>query len=164
MIFDQLPGTTVLVQCHLVCHDFNYRLAVEWAAQLLGTPYETESVLIVASFGPNAARSEIQPYVSAALRELELTEYEDKEGVRERTNYYVTRIILGIDIRSSLTSLRDLCIETKYESDLMPFYLIHCGWSNLDLGFEDHYAGQTVDTIQSTLIQESHNWKNNFYK
>ena len=148
-----LPETTVLIRCHQVCQDFNYQLAVDWATQLLGTTFETESVLIVASFASKPVRNEIQSHVSAALRELGVEEFTSDEGIKQRANYYVSKVLMDLDVRSSLEALSALCRETNYDVELMPFYLIDCGWRNLDEGYEDYYFCQTKDYEEETLNQ-----------
>jgi hypothetical protein len=154
---------SVLMQYHNVAGYFKYDLAVDWAIELIRKGFDTDNILILASFSKPVDSTEIRPYVSAVLNDLGLEEKSGNIGVIGITHFYLQEILNDNSIRLNLFELYKLCIETNHEYGLSTFYLIHCGWEDLeDIGVNNYCEGNDPKSILETLRKEAKLWINQF--
>jgi len=156
-----LPSTTELIQCHSGTSNFNYDLVVDWAIELLENNIETESILILASFSKPVNSHEITKYLDNALKELGLPTFSGNEAIFGQVRYRLTQILNNNKVRDQLTYLFNLTLESDYNDELMPFYLIYHGWWEFeDLGANYYSNGQTVKELEKELKEEAIKWLN----
>ena len=121
-----------LLPWHLGIEFFDYNSTVDWAIYMIGKGIETENMLILASFSKPVEREEIKPYVSGVLQDLQIEEKVEECSVISKACFYAQMIVDNYEIRKNLTALFELCLESNYSKDLMPFYLLYHGWWSLE--------------------------------
>lgn len=147
---------------HRSIYPFNYDLAIDWAIELIREGIETENVLILASFSKAADSSEIAHYVSAVLRELGIEEPPALEPPLPYLRYYVEQIITGKEIRSALAELFRAYTQ-DYDHGLLPFYLLHFAWKDLEtVGYNHYYDGATLENIEQLAKDEALKWMDTY--
>ena len=121
-----------LIQCHKALDPFNYKLAVDWAINLIRQGKETDNILMLASFSEPIEKYEVSPYLTAVLNELGIEELECDDAMIAKAHFLLSEILRNNSIRDYLYSLSQLCIEYGFDSRIMDFYLLHHGWSELE--------------------------------
>lgn len=153
---------TRLIQAHRAIDLFDYSQAIKWALNLISKDYESENVLILASLSKNTERQEIIPYVSAALSDLNLKEYPWEYAILHYAAVHCLEIQLRRNVRDNLNKLYQLGLELDDEYDLMPFYLLHYSWQELDdLGYNLYWEGVTKENIEQICIEQATIWLDN---
>jgi hypothetical protein len=150
---------TELLQWHNGVEHFDYNNAVDWAIELIRNGIESEYVLIVASFSKPVDRDEIKPYITGALKELNLTEKYGEYSLIVNAHYHLEQILNDYEIRKNLTMLSNLCLNANYEKGLMPFYLLYHGWSELEeIGTNYYFEGTNLDNIEEVIKEQAQIW------
>lgn len=148
-----------LIQNHKALEPFDYKLAVEWAIELIREGKETDNVLMLASFSEPIEKYEISPYVKAVLNECGLEELECDDVVIAQTHFLLTKILRDEAIRENLKSLSQVCLNNDYDKRVMDFYLLYHGWWELeDIGANYYYEGANLNNIESILKLEAKTW------
>lgn len=148
-----------LIQGHKALEPFDYKLAVDWAIELIREGKETDNVLMLASFFEPIEKCEISPYVTAVLNEFGLEELECDSVIIAQSHFLLTKILRNEAIRENLTSLSQVCINNDYDERIMGFYLIYHGWRELeDIGENYYYDGANLNNIESILKLEAKIW------
>lgn len=150
---------TELLQWHNGIEHFNYNPAIDWAIELIRNGKESENILIVASFSKPVDREEIRPYISGALRELNLKEKYEKYSIIANTHYHLEQILNDYEIRKNLCKLYQICLNTEMDRRLMPFYLLYHGWGDLEeIGENYYYEGADINNIEDVLKEQAQIW------
>ncbi|MFP9116876.1 hypothetical protein ACLI08_03710 [Flavobacterium sp. RNTU_13] len=158
----QYTYLTNLIRAHKSVNPFNYNLVVVWALSLMKEGNEMPGVLMLASFAEPIDTLEIQPYVSRALIELNLTELDGEAAILALIRYHVMNIVTDNSLRKNLRELYHLCNQYDYGYGLNPFYLLHYAWEDLEYEDENYYyAGATLDNIESFVKKEAEQWLKN---
>lgn len=148
-----------LIQSHKALEPFDYKLAVDWAIELIQGGTETDNILMLASFSEPIGKYEICPYVTAVLNDLDLQELECNDALIAQTHFLLTKILRDEAIRENLKSLSRVCINNDYDKRIMNFYLLYHGWGELeDIGANYYYDGVDLDNIESVLKLEAKIW------
>jgi hypothetical protein len=148
-----------LIQRHKALEPFDYKLAVDWAIELIREGKETDNILMLASFSKPIEKCEISPYVTAVLNEFGLEELECDSIIIAQSHFLLTKILRNEAIRENLTSLSQVCINNDYDERIMDFYLIYHGWRELeDIGANYYYNGANLNNIESILKLEAEIW------
>ncbi|XLS27660.1 hypothetical protein ACJD0Z_10675 [Flavobacteriaceae bacterium M23B6Z8] len=148
-----------LVQSHKALEPFDYKIAVDWAIELIREGKETDNVLMLASFSEPIERHEISPYISAVLNDFGLEELEFDDALIAQTHFLLTKILRNEAIRENLQSLSQVCINNDYDKRIMDFYLLYHGWWELeDIGANYYYDGADLNNIESILKLEAKIW------
>ena len=154
---------TELLQWHRGVEYFDYGPVIDWAIELIRNGQETENVLILASFSKPIDSDEIRPYVTGALKELNLKEKYGEFSMVAQVHYTVEQILADNEARKHLSELYQLSLNSDFEPGLSPFYQLYHAWSSLELdGHNYYYEGVTLENIRETLIQEAENWKDEY--
>lgn len=150
---------TEILQWHNGIEYFDYDLAIDWAVELIQNGIESENVLIVASFSKPVDREEIKPYISGALQELNLTEKYGNYSITANAHYHLDQILNDYKIRENLNELHRLCLSAGYKKGLMPFYLLHHGWCELEeIGVNYCFEGADLDNIEIVIKKQAQIW------
>ena len=156
---------TQLIQYHTATDYFDYNHAIEWALNLIEKSNTHKDILMLASFSEPIDSFEIKPYVSRAIRAVEL---EEKINVNEAENIlallYANEIIQNKEIRKNLLLLKNLCINANYKKALMTFQSLQYTWEEFDYGNYEYpyYDDVTIDTIEETVKTEAKIYIDNF--
>lgn len=153
-----LPSSTQIVRCHRFWKNFDYQLAIDWAIELIRSGTETENVLILAACSASDSHYENSACVSAALRDLNLTEYDEETAMRVRIQSHVSQILNDNDIRGHLHALYRIAMETQLRDDLRPLYFLYHAWDELDEMGTDHYYGTRKETVLADVKKEANIW------
>jgi len=153
-----LPSLTQIVRCHNSWQGFDYQLAIDWAIEQIRKGTETDNILIVAACSASDSRYEISPHVSAALRDLNLSEYDEASAMRLRIQNHVVHILNETDIRNHLYSLYRIAMETGVRKDVRAFYFLYHGWNELDASGADLYYGTKKETVVADVKKEAEIW------
>lgn len=154
---------TNLIRAHKSVTPFNYNLAVVWALSLMKEGNEMPGVIMLASFVEPIDTVEIQPYVSRALIELNLTEIDGEEALQYVISYYCAEILAGNRIQNNLRRIIDLYFS-YYQQDLglENLYLLSCAWDDLENGYDNYYYdGAKLNNIESLAKKEAKYWLEN---
>jgi hypothetical protein len=150
---------TKLIQSHKAIEPFDYKMAVDWAIELIKEGIETDNVLMLASFSEPIEKTEISPYVSAVLNDLELEELECDDALIAQTHFLLSRILRKESIRENLRSLSQVCISNDHDERIMDFYLLYHGWGELEeIGANYYYDGANLNNIETVLRLEARIW------
>ncbi|WP_107040396.1 hypothetical protein [Brumimicrobium mesophilum] len=148
-----------LVQSHKALEPFDYKIAVDWAIDLIQVGKETENILMLASFSEPIEKWEISPYVTAVLDELGLHELECDDAIIAQTHFILLKILKDIDVRKSLRQLYQVCINNDMDNRIMTFYLLYHAWDSLEeIGDNYYYDGATLENIERILKKEARKW------
>ena len=148
-----------LVQSHKVLEPFDYKIAVDWAIDLIREGKETDNVLMLASFSEPIEKWEISPYVTAVLDDLGLNELECDDAIIAQTHFLLLKILKDIDLRQSLRQLSQVCINNDFDNRVMNFYLLYHAWDELEeIGVNYYYDGATLENIEDVLKKEAQKW------
>lgn len=148
-----------LIQSHKALELFDYKLAVDWAIDLIGEGNETDNVLMLASFSEPIDKYEISPYVTAVLNDLELEELECDDALIAQTHFFLSKILKNEAIRENLHSLSQVCINNDCDKRIMVFYLLYHGWRELEeIGANYYYEGANLNNIERVLKNEARIW------
>jgi len=158
-----LEKYTETLRCHHGIEYFDYNPVIDWAIELIKNGIESENVLILASFSKPVDREEIKPYVTAALKELNLTEKYTAYSVDASVHYYIEQILNDCEIRKNLCLLHTLYIESNNKDSLNAFYLLYECWGDLEQTGENYYfEGVDLDNIEEALKTEAQIWMDNY--
>lgn len=150
---------TELLLWHNGIENFDYAPVIVWAIELLKKGIETENVLILASFSKPVEREEIKPYITAALKELNLKEKYGDYSLVANAHYYLDQILNDYEIRHNLTKLYNLCLNSGMNQSLMPFYLLYHGWDELEqIGENYYFEGADLDNIEEVIKEQAKEW------
>lgn len=148
-----------LIQGHKALEPFNYKIAVDWAIDLIQKGKETENILILASFSEPIEKYEIAPYVTAVLDELGLEELEVDDAIIAQTHLLLLRILKDEDIRKNLHSLSQVCVNNDFDNRVMDFYLLFHAWDEMEeIGANYYYNGADLDNIETVIKLETKIW------
>jgi len=154
---------TELLQWHKGVEHFDYGPVIDWAIELIRDGQETENILILASFSKPIDSDEIRPYVTGALKELNLKEKYGEFSMFAQAHYSVEQILANAEVRKHLSELYQVSLNSNIEPDLTPFSMLYHAWSSLEAdGYNYYYEGVTLENIRETLIQEAENWKEEY--
>jgi len=150
---------TELILWHNAIEFFDYNPAIDWAMRFIEQGKETENILIVASFSKPVDSYEIKPYVSGAIKELNLEEKYGKYSTIANAHYHLELILESHETRLNLRGLYKLCNNTNHEFGLTTFYLLYHAWSDLEEeGYNFYYEGATLENIDEKLKEEARIW------
>lgn len=150
---------TEILQWHKGIEHFDYNPAIDWAIELIGKGIETENVLIVASFSKPVDREEIKPYITGALKELNLPEKYGEYSLVANAHYYLEQILNDCEIRKNLSKLYEICLNADMDIRLMPFYLLYHGWDELEqIGANYYFEGADLDNIEQVIKLQAKIW------
>ncbi len=150
---------TELIQWHNAIEFFDYNPAIDWAMEFIKRGTETENLLIVASFSKPVDSYEIKPYISGAIRDLNLEEKYGAYSIIANIHYHLELILEDYETRLNLRELYKLCVNTNYEFGLTTFYLLHHAWLDLEEDrYNYYYKGVTLDNIDRILKKQAKNW------
>ena len=153
-----------LIPYHDGIEHFNYDLTVDWALELIKDGVETENLLILASFSKPADASDIRPYVSAALADLDIEEKKGNDAVFALINHYLNDILQDRLLRENLNKLYNLFLDKdSFRHDdmfgLMSFYLLYHGWRQLeDIGENCYFEGADLNNIDTVIKAQAQVW------
>jgi len=157
-------GISALVQCHKATWHFDYAIAVQWARDIKLQGVETTNVDRLASFDGPVNSQSLRFIVSAALRELGLSEKTGSGASLTRASYHMKQILTNNSLRYHLKELMNLAVETDLEYDLTPFFQLHYAWEELeDLGFNYYYEGADLDNIEQIVKEQAHKWIDKYF-
>ncbi|MCH2231158.1 MAG: hypothetical protein MK105_12520 [Crocinitomicaceae bacterium] len=160
---DSIKDKYQLVQYHLGIDHFDYNIAIEWAIELMKEGKDSDNICMLASFSKPTDSEEIKPYLSEVLTELNLEEKTGSEAVIALISFYMNQILANNNIRGYLTELCGIIYEKDgLQNDtynLMNFYLLHHGWSQLeDIGVNHYFAGASLNNIEEVVRDQAENW------
>lgn len=148
-----------MIQGHKAIEPFNYKMAVDWAIDLIKEGNETENVLMLASFTEPIEKHEISPYITSVLKDLGLKEIECDEALIAQTHFLLSKILKNKEIRGNLEQLCELCVSKNYDKRIMPFYLLHYAWNELDeFKVNFYYEGANSENIEEIVRKEATLW------
>ena len=148
-----------LIQSHKALEPFDYKIAVDWAFELIRKGKKTDNILMLTSFSEPIDKFEISPYVSAVLNDFELEELVCDDTLIAQTHYLLIKILKNEAIRENLKSLSKVCLNNDYDKRIMKFYLLYHGWWELeDIGANYYYDGADMNNIESILKLEAKIW------
>lgn len=151
--------TLKLIRAHQALDPFNYKIAVDWATELIREGKETDNILILASFSEPLEKQEIRPYVTAVLDDLGIKEIPCTDEVIAKTHFQLLKILKDTDIRNSLGLLSQICVANDFDPRIMNFYLLHHAWNELEeIGANFYFDGADLDNIGSILKKEAEKW------
>jgi hypothetical protein len=104
---------------HNTVEYFDYNMAVDWATELIQAGKETENILILASFSKPVESHEIKPYVSGALRDLQLEERYESYSVIGNIHFHLEEVLENRETRLNLEKLYDLANSTNNDYGLL---------------------------------------------
>jgi hypothetical protein len=150
---------TEILQWHKGIEYFDYNPAIDWAIELIRNGKESENILIVASFSKPVDREEIKPYITGALKELNLNEKYGEYSIIANAHYYLEQILNDSEIRKNLSKLYEICLNADMDSRLMPFYLLYHGWGELEeIGANYYFEGADLDNIEEVIKEQAQIW------
>lgn len=150
---------TELLQWHNGIEYFDYDNAIDWAIELIKSGKESENILIVASFSKPVDREEIKPYITGALKELNLIEKYGDYALIANAHYHLEQILIDYKIRLNLRRLYRICVNADMDHRLMPFYLLYSGWSELEeIGVNYYFEGADLDNIEEVTKDQARIW------
>ncbi|MEM6844017.1 MAG: hypothetical protein AAF632_17450 [Bacteroidota bacterium] len=150
---------TEILQWHNGIEYFDYNPSIDWAIELIRNGKESENILIVASFSKPVDREEIKPYITGALKELNLNEKYGEYSIVANAHYYLEQILNDYEIRKNLTKLYEICLNADMDSRLMPFYLLYHGWDELEeIGANYYFEGADLDNIEEVIKEQAKIW------
>lgn len=148
-----------LVQSHKALEPFDYKIAVDWAIELIREGKATDNVLMLASFSEPIEKYEISPYIRAVLNDFGLEELDCDDALIAQAHFLLIKILRNESIRENLQSLSQVCINNNYDKRIMNFYLLYHGWWELeDIGANYYYDGADLNNIESVLKLEAKIW------
>lgn len=148
-----------LIQSHKALEPFDYKMAVDWAIELVQEGKETDNILMLASFSEPIEKYEIRPYITAVLNDFGLEELKCDDALIAQTHFLLIKILRNETIRENLQSLSQVCINNNYDNRIMDFYLLYHGWWELeDIGANYYYEGADLNNIESILKLEAKIW------
>lgn len=148
-----------LIQSHKALDPFDYKIAVDWAVDLIREGNESDNILMLAAFFEPIDNNEIKPYVSAVLNELELEELKCEDALIAQTHFLLAQILRGENIRENLKGLGNVCMANDFDKRIMDFYLLYHSWWDLDeIGENYYYEGVDIKNIEVVLKLEAKIW------
>lgn len=148
-----------LIQGHKELDHFDYKIAVNWAIELIKHGRVTDNILMLASFSEPIDKYEILPYVSKVLYDLGLEELDYNDAIISKAHFHLINILNDVAIRENLQSLYQLCIDNNYKFDLMGFYNFYYAWDELEeIGLNFYIEKVDLDNIESELKKEAREW------
>lgn len=150
---------TAILQWHNAIEYFDYNPAIDWVIELIRNGKESEHILIVASFSIPVDATEIKPYITGALKELNLPEKYGEYSIIANAHYHLDQILNGYDIRTNLSKLYTMCLRANMDDRLMPFYLLYHGWDQLEeIGVNYYFEGAELDNIKELIKEQAKIW------
>ena len=126
---------------------------VEWAVAMLMAGYETENLVILAGEMEPYNQFELHKLTSLVLKELDL-DLSDRETILKKYTCYLIEKALNNETEhfDVLNTLKDLCIELKYESYLYDFFSLYYAKDDLLISKNQWYwEGATQQNIDSII-------------
>ncbi|MDG1432521.1 MAG: hypothetical protein P8Q41_00845 [Saprospiraceae bacterium] len=150
---------TEILQWHNGIQYFDYNPAIDWAIELIRNGKESENILIVASFSKPVDREEIKPYITGALKELNLNEKYGDYSIIANAHYHLEQILNDYEIRKNLSKLYVICLNADMDNRLMPFYLLYHGWGDLEeIGENYYFDGADLENIEEVIKEQARIW------
>ena len=152
-----------ILQWHKGIDLFDYNPTIDWAIELIKQGIETENVLILASFSKPVDRDEIKPYVTGALKDLNLIEKYGEYSIVANAHYYLDQILNDYNIRTNLYKVYELYLDTDHDERLTPFFLLYHGWNELEeIGVNLYFEGANLKNIEQVLKHQAQIWINKY--
>ena len=158
------PKETIrLIQSHKYFHQFDYKIAVDWAINLIREGNNDDSVLMLASFVEPYLREDVEPFLTEVLKFLELEELKKDDALIAVTHYYLLEILEDNSKRKNLNVLSRLCVDNNYEPKLYDFYRISNAWEELtEIGVNFYYKDATLNNIDFYIKEAARKWINDY--
>ena len=155
------PQIIRLIRSYKQNQYFDYNLAVNWAYQLMESGIESETIYMLASFTKPVNSNEVIPYISAVLKELNITEKVGDDATLSEISYYLSEIVCDRKVRINLGHVYRIALDTNCAFGLEPFYMLYYAWDELEeLGVNYYYGGANKANIESLLKEEAQKWLN----
>lgn len=163
-ILIERSDVTWLVQSHKGFSPFNYDICVDWAIDLLQKEVVTDNIQMLSAFSKPTDAWEIKPFVSKVLKEFNIEEFEGEKAIQSQSYYYIQKIVNGEnDVLGCLEKLARVCVQSEYEKNVYPFYLLYYSWGDLeDFKMSFHYQDVTFSNFNETVLKEAKIWLENF--
>ena len=124
------PTAVILAMSALDCAEKND--FISWAIDELVAGNESEALAVLAEFDEGVSSFELQEYFEKVKRELGVSEPTRLEALDQYTTYLAQSILdPGSDYRSIVAKLATLCHTNNYPSNLMEWYELDDGLSDL---------------------------------
>ncbi len=128
---------------------------VDWAVGMLEQGADSHFVLRLAGMVPPHNHFEIAELTDKALDELGIDDMPQDQAVTKYSVELLRSALRGdTDILTVIAQVKELCIATDYQRDIMDFYLLYFACSDLrEYGYQYYWDGATSENIHS-IMQE----------
>jgi hypothetical protein len=157
-MYERLPVEKIIV-CHKSVSDFDCKIAIDWAIDMIRNGIESENILILASFSYKDSYSDIYPFIDAVINDLGLIEKTGKEADLQIIRYYLGEILNEIQVRNNLHSLCLICISTNHSYGLTDIYVLYYAYESIQDGEQNYYSeAQNLNELYVEIKQAAHKW------
>ena len=135
--------------------------SVDWAIEMLELGFETESLLMLASFNKPTNYFEVINYVKKSIEELKLEVKSGNDAIMSYSAFYVHKIAKKNNIRENLTELYKYCQKWNYEDLVYDFYLLYWAWGDIDyedIDYSSYWEGANKENIEGIVIKTAEEW------
>lgn len=133
---------------------------VDWALEMIELGFDTENLLILASFVKPINYFEAINYLSVAIDELGLQLKMGDEGIISYSSYYINQIAQSINVRKNLCKVSEFAQQVDYPSSIYDFYSLYWAWDELEnIGLQWYWKDEiTLNEIEETVVKIASQW------
>jgi hypothetical protein len=126
---------------------------VDWAVSMLEQGRDGHYLTMLAGMSPPLNHFEVADYRDRSLRELGIANISDSEAVAAYSAEHLRLALAGeVDLISTLSVIKDLCIAHDYQRDIYDFYTLYFAYTDLqESDFQWYWEGATRENIVSII-------------
>ena len=132
----------------------------DWALEMLTAGFETEHLIELAGISKPYNQFELKELTDRVFEELGLDISDETKIINQYASYLVNLVLNGKrDLLPTLNILKDLCIETDYNTKLYDFYSLYFAKNDLNLSdMQMYWSGANRENIDSICLDYFSTW------
>jgi len=135
-------------------------LWVDWATERMDAGDDTPSLRILAGLTGSFDQIDVTRLLDACLSELGVEPLDRETAVKVYASELLKNLLGNTQpVRDVLRELGDLCIQTEYDRELYPFYLLHFAlWDLEDGEVQWYWDGADRSNIDGIVRKQASEW------
>lgn len=132
-----------------------------WAVDMMMVGYDTEHLIELAGISKPFNQFELKELTDKVFQELNLDTSEEERIILNYASYLINQVKDTKDIESTLSVLKDLCIELDYNDRLYDFYSLYFAKEDLKYSEIQYYWNDaTRENIDQICMEYFKRWNN----